>query len=94
MITVTANVDFANTQLWWFPDALATSQLFEMYQAMLERCLGSEWSGPIWPYMLTIHNATMIALVTVLSSGYQTCTANMTAFTSKMNVHSTEMATL
>ena len=65
-----------------------------MYQATFEECFGSEWSGPICPYMLTHHRATITAFVTVLSNGYQTCRTNMTALTSRMKVQRTEMATL
>lgn len=94
MITVTANVDFANTQLCSLPDALAASQLFDMYHAIFDECAGSEWSGPICPYILTHHSATMARLVTVDSKGYQTCNTNMTTLTSRMKVVSTEIATL
>lgn len=65
-----------------------------MYQAILEGCSGSEWSGPIWPYMLTIHRTVMIPLTMVPRRGYQQCRVNMTTLTRRMNIESTDIATL
>jgi hypothetical protein len=73
---------------------LAKSQLLVIYHAELDGNLGSEWSGPACPYMLTIHNAVMAALVIVPNKGYHTCRTNITALTKRIKVESTETTRL
>jgi len=94
MMTVTANAPFACRQYPWSVLLGAYEQLFVMYQAMLDGCLGSEWSGPICPYMDTAHKTTIGRFTSVLRIGYQMCRMNIEHLTSRTNMESTETATL
>jgi hypothetical protein len=44
--------------------------------------------------MLTIHKAVIMALVTLARKGYQTCRTNIVTLTMRMNIDSTDIATL
>jgi len=94
IIIVAANAPLACRQYPRAPRWLAKSQLFVMYQALLDGRLGSELSGPACPYILAAYNPTRTAFVMALNIGSQICKANKMTLTIMMKRERTEMATL
>lgn len=84
---------------WQYPlqlccSVLAISQLCVIYQAMLLGCAGSEWSGPAWPYALTIQRMVMMVLTRVPKRGNQRWSMNKVHFTSNRKAHRIAIASL